>query len=108
MKIARVLSVCLVLAISATFYAGPSCAKNGHDGEDHEKDRNENRGPCRLSSPHGQIQHVIYIQFDNTHFRRDLPNVPSDLEQMPSLLNFTSGKDPSLEPRLKGRGAPGG
>jgi len=108
MKIARVLFVCLVLAISATFYAGPSCAKNGHDGEDHEKDRNENRGPCRLSSPHGQIQHVIYIQFDNTHFRRDLPNVPSDLEQMPSLLNFTSGKDPSLEPRLKGRGAPGG
>ena len=34
------------------------------------------------------IKHVIYIQFDNTHFRRDNPNVPSDLEQMPHLLNF--------------------
>jgi hypothetical protein len=43
---------------------------------------------CQLSSARGNIQHVIYIQFDNTHFRRDNPNVPSDLEQMPSLLNF--------------------
>ena len=37
------------------------------------------------SSP---IQHVIYIQFDNTHLLRDRPGVPSDLEQMPNLLNF--------------------
>src|SRR6266849_9437466 len=43
---------------------------------------------CRLESAKGGIQHVIYIQFDNTHFRRDNPNVPSDLEQMPHLLNF--------------------
>ncbi|HEY7350906.1 MAG TPA: hypothetical protein VH599_21535 [Ktedonobacterales bacterium] len=42
---------------------------------------------CKLG-PDGQIQHVIYIQFDNTHFMRDNPNVPSDLEQMPNLLNF--------------------
>ncbi len=44
-------------------------------------------GTCTLGS-NGQIQHVIYIQFDNTHFTRDNPNVPSDLEQMPHLLNF--------------------
>ena len=31
---------------------------------------------------------MIYIQFDNTHFTRDNHNVPSDLEQMPHLLNF--------------------
>src|SRR5258706_7175087 len=43
---------------------------------------------CQLGSPKGGIKHVIYIQFDNTHFRRDNPNVPSDLEQMPHLLNF--------------------
>jgi hypothetical protein len=43
---------------------------------------------CRLNSARGQIEHVIFIQFDNTHFRRDNPNVPSDLEQMPHLLNF--------------------
>ncbi|HET7467717.1 MAG TPA: hypothetical protein VFL29_13750, partial [Candidatus Dormibacteraeota bacterium] len=48
-------------------------------------------GPCQLNSAKGQIQHVIYIQFDNTHFRRDNANVPSDLEQMPNLLNFIRG-----------------
>lgn len=41
--------------------------------------------PCQLANG---IQHVIYIQFDNVHFTRDNPNVPSDLEQMPALLNF--------------------
>jgi hypothetical protein len=43
---------------------------------------------CQLNSPKKGIKHVIYVQFDNTHFRRDNPNVPSDLEQMPHLLNF--------------------
>src|SRR2546429_1139194 len=43
---------------------------------------------CQLASAKGDVKHVIYIQFDNTHFRRDNPNVPSDLEQMPNLLNF--------------------
>src|SRR5215471_1208918 len=43
---------------------------------------------CQFNSVGGKIQHVIYIQFDNTHLRRDNPNVPSDLEQMPNLLNF--------------------
>src|SRR5262249_50923182 len=31
---------------------------------------------------------VINIVFDNVHFFRDNPNVPSDLEQMPTLLKF--------------------
>ena len=43
---------------------------------------------CDLQSAGDNIQHVIYVQFDNTHFLRDDPNVPSDLEQMPHLLNF--------------------
>ena len=43
---------------------------------------------CMLHSAHGDIKHVFYIQFDNVHFTRDNPNVPSDLEQMPHLLNF--------------------
>lgn len=43
---------------------------------------------CSLNSANGQIQHIVYIQFDNVHFTRDNPNVPSDLEQMPNLLNF--------------------
>ncbi len=34
------------------------------------------------------IQHVVRIGFDNVHYFRDNPNVPSDLELMPALLNF--------------------
>jgi len=43
---------------------------------------------CTLSNG---IKHVIYMQFDNTHLFRDRPGVPSDLEQMPNLLNFMTG-----------------
>ena len=52
-----------------------------------------NRNQCllgtgRQDAANGKIKHVIYLQFDNTHFNRDNPNVASDLEQMPHLLNF--------------------
>src|SRR5579862_6283657 len=47
---------------------------------------------CSLNSPSGKIKHVVYIEFDNVHFTRDNPNVPSDLEQMPNLLNFLKDK----------------
>jgi hypothetical protein len=40
---------------------------------------------CHLG--HG-ITHVVKLMFDNVHFFRDNPNVPSDLELMPNLLNF--------------------
>jgi hypothetical protein len=41
----------------------------------------------------GKVSHVVTIIFDNTHFMRDPARdgstlVPSDLEQMPHLLNF--------------------
>jgi hypothetical protein len=49
-------------------------------------------GACQLRSARGQIKHVIYLQFDNSHFRRDTQGVPSDLEQMPHLLNFLRGQ----------------
>src|SRR5947209_10116222 len=60
------------LPFTQTIVSAHSAAKNG----------------CQLNSPKGNVQHVIYVQFDNTHFTRDNPNVPSDLEQMPHLLNF--------------------
>ena len=44
---------------------------------------------CHLN---GKVKHVVYIEFDNVHFTRDNPNVPSDLEQMPNLLNFIKHK----------------
>ena len=40
---------------------------------------------CTLKGP---IKHVVYLQFDNTHYARDNSSVASDLEQMPHLLNF--------------------
>src|SRR5215467_563925 len=48
---------------------------------------------CKLNSPRGNIKHVVTIIFDNTHFMRDPARdgstlVPSDLEQMPHLLDF--------------------
>jgi hypothetical protein len=46
---------------------------------------------CALMNGASSIRHVIVVQFDNVHFLRDNPNVPSDLEQMPHLLNFIEG-----------------
>jgi hypothetical protein len=46
---------------------------------------------CQLNSAQGAIKHVIQLQFDNVHFRRDNPHVPSDIEQMPNLYNFLVG-----------------
>jgi arylsulfatase A-like enzyme len=45
------------------------------------------QGACQLSQ-NGKIKHIVYLQFDNVHLHRDNPNVPSDLEQIPNLLNF--------------------
>jgi len=87
----RALALCVALAFSLApaapgLYAAPAPAKArpplSDDGE------GDGSNGCRLNSAQGDIHHVIYIQFDNVHFRRDNPNVPSDLEQMPHLLNF--------------------
>jgi hypothetical protein len=44
---------------------------------------------CQLANG---VKHVIDITFDNVHFNRDNPNVPSDLEQLPALKNFIESK----------------
>src|SRR5215469_8040250 len=56
--------------------AGLADTRNGDDA---------GRSSCHLANG---VRHVIVIQFDNVHLRRDNPNVPSDLEQMPNLLSF--------------------
>jgi hypothetical protein len=48
---------------------------------------------CQLGNG---IKHVIQLTFDNVHFFRDNPNVPSDLELMPNLLNFIEGNGTML------------
>src|ERR1022692_2845875 len=50
--------------------------------------RHHHANSCRLGNG---VKHVIEIGFDNVHFYRDNPNVPSDLEMMPNLLNFITG-----------------
>jgi len=42
-------------------------------------------GGCQLGNG---VKHVVEITFDNVHFFRDNPNVPSDLQLMPHLLQF--------------------
>jgi hypothetical protein len=43
---------------------------------------------CTIQSGNTAIKRVLHLTFDNVHLRRDNPNVPSDLEQMPNLFNF--------------------
>jgi len=79
LKIAGALALALALAAvtaGSIARAGDSAKATG------------NAGGCEFANG---IKHVIQIQFDNTHFLRDNGNVPSDLEQMPHLLNFIRG-----------------
>ncbi len=48
----------------------------------------DNQSGCHLGNG---IKHVVDLTFDNVHFFRDNPNVPSDLQMMPNLLNFFTG-----------------
>jgi hypothetical protein len=78
--LAKYASVALLLAVLAGSSAFFAFGRNAH--------ASSTDTGCHLSSARGDIQHVIYVQFDNVHFTRDTPNVPSDLEQMPNLKNF--------------------
>jgi hypothetical protein len=44
-----------------------------------------NGNSCHLGK---NIKHVVELTFDNVHFFRDNPNVPSDLQLMPNLTKF--------------------
>ena len=63
-----------VIGTAAPGQAAVTAAQHHHD-----------HGSCRLGNG---IKHVIQLNFDNVHFFRDNPNVPSDFEMMPNLLNF--------------------
>ncbi len=47
--------------------------------------RDAQASACHLGNG---IKHVVNLTFDNVHFFRDNPNVPSDLQMMPNLLQF--------------------
>src|SRR5262245_39788769 len=80
-RFTRTLIVLVALAGVWLSLAPPAWAKKPSSGS----------SSCQLQSANGDIEHVIYMIFDNVHFLRDNPNVPSDLEQMPNLLNFIRG-----------------
>jgi hypothetical protein len=85
----RILGACAVAALClATAGLAGGAVRGGANGN---AGAAATASSCRLSSARGDIQHVIYIIFDNTHLLRDNPNVPSDLEQMPHLMNFIRG-----------------
>jgi len=77
----HILGSCASLTIAASLLAGPVAAQ----ADDSARDSQEATAACRLAPG---LKHVVEIQFDNVHLRRDNPNVPSDLEQMPNLLQF--------------------
>jgi hypothetical protein len=70
------LCACSWLALAAALITAPGISVAGDDAK---------TSSCHLAPG---VKHVIEIQFDNVHLRRDNPNVPSDLEQIPNLLNF--------------------
>ncbi|MEA2357639.1 MAG: hypothetical protein QOI62_899 [Solirubrobacteraceae bacterium] len=82
--------IALVSVVAAAWpLAGVAAADHGSDGH------GRGRPPvsaCPLGNGAGRVQHVVDLQFDNTHFNRDRPDVPSDLEQMPHLLDFLRGQ----------------
>src|ERR671931_74932 len=78
----KALGLALLAGLIATGFAAAKVQSNG------APTRTLAATGCQLNSANDNIKHVIYLQFDNTHFKRDNPNVPSDLEQMPHLLNF--------------------
>jgi hypothetical protein len=78
--------IALACALALTIaLAAPALADDGHG-------HGAPAGACPLGNGDGAIRHVVYLQFDNTHFNRDRANVPSDLEQMPHLLGFLRGQ----------------
>src|SRR2546423_15385105 len=64
------------VAIPPTAHAAPTAAPAAAAAD---------AGTCHLGNG---VKHVINITFDNVHFFRDNPNVPSDLELMPTLYSF--------------------
>jgi hypothetical protein len=79
----RVLFAVAVAAL-ATFVAVSAAGASQHDNGPSASSQS-----CDLGTRgNGNIKHMIYLQFDNTHYNRDSPNIASDLEQMPHLLNF--------------------
>lgn len=72
-------------SVVAGVVAGGTFALAGTAAADRPTAHHPAKSACQLGNG---VKHVISLVFDNVHFARDNPNVPSDLEQMPHLLHF--------------------
>ncbi|TDU03169.1 hypothetical protein EDD99_1586 [Streptomyces sp. 846.5] len=86
MRKKRVMALALAAGLGLGAVSGTSASAAA--GAQHGSGSGGSSSGCRLSAGGRDVSHVIYLQFDNVHLTRDNPNVPSDLEQMPHLLNF--------------------
>jgi hypothetical protein len=77
-QLRKPLATTLIAAAAAAFAASPAKADKPAPVQ----------ASCHFQSAGNKIKRVVFLTFDNVHLRRDNPNVPSDLEQMPNLLNF--------------------
>jgi hypothetical protein len=79
------------LGLAGTSFAAPANGANGANGANaaHAAKAtalaDNSSSTCHLGNG---VKHVVQLTFDNVHFFRDNPNVPSDLQMMPNLLNF--------------------
>ncbi len=69
--------VCVAVAAWLAVSLGqPANAAEHRNGRSDEEGK-EHHKHCRLGNG---IKQIVYLQFDNTHLKRDNPGVPSDLE----------------------------
>jgi hypothetical protein len=76
--------ISLLTGIAVTALAVPGLAVGGLGAAPAAAAAHTAEG-CQLGNG---VKHVVEITFDNVHFFRDNPNVPSDLQLMPHLLQF--------------------
>ncbi len=73
------------LGLAGTSFAAPANGANAANAAKAAALADDSSSNCHLGNG---VKHVVQLTFDNVHFFRDNPNVPSDLEMMPNLLNF--------------------
>src|SRR5271169_3539719 len=82
----RVTAAASSAALLATLgLAGTSMAATAKPAKAATRADTTSASSCHLGNG---VKHVVQITFDNVHYFRDNPNVPSDLEMLPNLLNF--------------------
>ena len=90
----RALGFLLIASLIATGFAAAKVQSGGGRAS-----RTLAASGCQLNSVGGKIKHVVYLQFDNTHYTRDNPSVASDLEQMPHPAQFPQGERDAVHER---------